>query len=159
RLNGLCIVCCKQKPPEGRGTCVACGATAKVRMSHRRERQRLDRFRIAKARAYREAGDNAYARFAYVEAAMQYERGLKHVEGCQGRRSETEKWALLEKSALAALRGVRPESAMLWLERELNYCLSTESLHEQVPYVIREMARHRWIDLQTPEALSLLRNA
>ncbi|HZT34692.1 MAG TPA: hypothetical protein VFA15_02140, partial [Nitrososphaera sp.] len=129
----------------GRRTCHACLASAKLRVGRTRERRKDQR---QKLRKYEVSGAAAVARFAYNDAAIQFEKALAITEGAQS------KLYFHLARAKALFYGARPHMATPWFERALELCL--QASHLQYVYNLRHLARQRWIEQRTTQALPLL---
>src|SRR5581483_6248111 len=143
RSKGLCIVCCIRTPDAGRTACEPCNEAAKTRMQQVRIRRKERRLSADRARTYEAAGDSAAEQFAHAEAAMQYERSLKHIHTIE------DEVRIYEKIARSLFRSARPDLAAPWHDRARERCEKVKALHERSVVFTLSMPVMRWLESRT----------
>jgi len=154
REAGLCVTCCREKPKMGRVTCVACNASALERNKRKRERGRVTIGPKQIVEAHERAGDVAREHDFHAAAARHYQDALSSAASMPDDYDR-----ISGKLTHALFFGGKPDMANPLYERLLTSYLATPGNAEKAVTVMLKIARQRWVDAKTPEALPIVAQA
>ena len=159
RETGLCCTCRKGKPRPSLVTCGSCNAAALKRQKRKREVKR-EAFGSAKlVEAHERAGDVAREHHVYAGSAA--------LPGClecgNGRKEQSaapdDLNRILEKLIQALFLSGEPDAVNPWYDRLLTSYLAIPGDGAKAIDTMLKIARQRWIDSKTPEALPIIAQA
>jgi len=122
-------------------------------MKQRQEQARERRLNLADTKALEMAGDEATARWAYVEAQGLYEQAV-----AQGLLSRSQERNLCRKIGFSIRNGTRPERATSWFERSLQLYEPNDA-RTGAPGTWRYLAHQRWVEVRSGEIFESLTKA